>query len=485
MTEDEERRSVATPVGTDGPSDPHRSLASETTSGSVPPDMPMPVESIGSTGEPSGFDHGEDGRPIEAAMDEPDSLIGVEANSGRTLASESIDKSDSPSFPPPVDAQPARRFGLLPALLGLVTLLLLGAVGYLFYTMPDASQLSAMESALGDLRSRVAALETHPAAPGIDALKGQIASATQQLGSLKSDLGAMQQRVAALDAPKQGGTAAGDLDPTRAALGVKLAELDQGLGAMKSEIAKDKPDLSPITTSVSALQDHLAALQTKVDDIPPVDLGPVNARLDKLDGQLKPIVAEAQAAKNPDRVTAMRENGSAAETRAAPLAVTAQAVLRAIEAGRPFPADLKALQSLGAEATLLAPLQSVAEAGAPTTQDLRSDLAGVRDRLLAQSAPKPSGSYMDRLMAGAATLVQVRPLGSVVGDSPSAVLARMDDDLAEDNLASALAEWQKLPEASRSVAKGLADRIRLRQSAEEAARGIGADAIKAMASAQQ
>lgn len=483
MTEDEERRSV--PVATDAPSDQHRSGESETPSASVPPDMPIPAESIKSMIEPSGFDRREDGWPRDAAMAEPDLPIGVEAESRAAFGSGRDDAPGTPSDAPPLDVQPARRSALLPAFVGLVTLLLLGAVGYLFYTMPHAGRLSAMDNALGDLRSRVAAVEAHPGGPDLDALKQQIAAATQQLGSLRTDLGAMQERVAALGTPPQSGTATGDLGPAMAALGAKVAELDQGLGALKSEIAQARPDLSPITADIGALQNHLAALQAKVEAIPPVDLAPLAARLDAVDGQLKPIVAEAQAAKNPDRVTAVRENGSAAETRAAPLAVTAQAVLRAIEAGRPFPADLKALQSLGAAATSLAPLGAVAEAGAPTTQDLRADLAGVRDRLLAQSAPTPSGSYMDRLMAGAATLVHVRPLGSVVGDAPAAVLARMDDDLAKDDLAAALAEWQKLPEASRSVAKGLADRIRLRQSAEDAARGIGADAIKAMASAQQ
>ena len=111
-------------------------------------------------------------------------------------------------------------------------------------------------------------------------------------------------------------------------------------------------------------------------------------------------------------------------------------------------------------------------------------VAALRDQVSAQGAPTPTGSYLDRLMSGAATMVQVRPLGSVVGDSPPAVLARMDDDLARDDLAAALDEWQKLPESTRTSGKGLAERIRLRQAAQASARAIGASAIQAMASDQ-
>lgn len=484
MTEDEERRSVTPPAGAGATSEPNVSPEDQSTSGSVPPDMPVPDASIGSADRPTGFDQHDASRPAETTLAVPGPPIGTAAKPD-VVRPETEEMSSPPGVAAFPGSQPTRTSGVFPVLLGLLTLILLGAVSYLFYTMPDTGRLSATNDTLADLKSRVAALESHPTVPGLDALKQQIDASTRQLATLTSDLGAMKERVEALGSPAQGATGAGDVAPTMAALSGKVADLDQGLGAVKATLAQAKPDLSPITADIDGLQKHVAALETKVDSIPPVDLAPITARLDAVDGQLKPLVAEAQAAKSPDRVTAARENGSAAESRAAPLAVTAQAVLRAIESGRPFPADLNVLQSLGAEATSLSQLQAVAEAGAPTTQDLRADLAGLRDRLLAQSAPTPSGSYMDRLMAGAATLVRVRPLGSVVGDAPAAVLARMDDDLARDDLASALAEWQKLPDAARSIAKSLADRVRLRQSAEDAARLIGADAIKAMASAQQ
>lgn len=88
-------------------------------------------------------------------------------------------------------------------------------------------------------------------------------------------------------------------------------------------------------------------------------------------------------------------------------------------------------------------------------------------------------------MAGAATVVSVRPVGSVPGDAPSAIVARMDDELGRDELSSALADWQRLPDASRAVSKALAERIRLRQDAQGAARAIAEGAIKAMAAAAQ
>lgn len=378
--------------------------------------------------------------------------------------------------PPGRDARPAHARssgGLISALLGIAVLLLLAGGAYLFATRPDPDRLAALDKSVADLRAQVTALQARPAPADIAPIAARIDAADQQLAALKSSFGTVQARVDALP-PASAATSSAPPSPE---VERKMTAVQHGLEGLRTDADQMKQEAAEAGT-------RLTALQTKVDAMQPTDLGPLTERLASVETRLTPLIAENEAAKNTQRVTESRQNGSAAETRAAPLAVTAQAVLRAVDAGRPFGDDLKVLRGLGAESATLEPLTAVADAGAPTTGELRAELDRLRQNLASQKGPTPAGSYLDRLWAGATEVVQVRPLGSVVGDAPPAILARMDEALAKDDLAAALAEWGKLPEAARTLGKSLADRIRLRQSAQEAARAVGADAIKAMAVAQ-
>lgn len=419
-----------------------------------------------------------------------DALSEPRANLGEASAATFTAGNTGVSLPPPTDtlpsevndsppghdakAQRARTLvSLTSALLGIAVLLLLAGVAYLFATRPDPDRMAALDKSVADLRAQVNALQARPAPADIAPVTARIDANDQQLAALKSSVGTFQARLDALPPASAALTSA----PPSPEVEDKMTDVQHGLQGLRADADQMKQQAAEVGT-------RLTALQTKVDAIQPTDLGPLTERLASVEARLTPLVAENEAAKNTLRVTESRQNGSAAETRAAPLAVTAQAVLRAVDAGQPFGEDLKVLRGLGAESTTLEPLTSVADAGAPTTGELRAELDRLRQSLTSQKGAAPAGSYFDRLWAGATEVVQVRPLGSVVGDAPPAILARMDEALAKDDLAAALSEWGKLPETARTLGKSLADRIRLRQSAQEAARVVGANAIKAMAVAQ-
>ena len=363
----------------------------------------------------------------------------------------------------PVRQDSRSQWGTLAAL-GFVVL----AAGllYLFYQVsslpPDNS------AAVADLRNRLSALESRPTASAAG-LGDRITKIESEIGNTQGGLDALGKRVDGL-------AATASAQPNVAG---KVADLQTDLNDVKSELttlkstvaAIPRPDTSRIEARIGDMDQRLSGLQSAVSGIPHVDLGPLTGKVDALETRLKPIEAETEAARSPDQV---------AQRRAAPVAVTAQAITEAIDAGQAFPKEFHALQALGADPAKLAPLQAVADAGAPSLRDLQASLADARDRIVARGAAPASGSYMDRLMAGATGLVQVRPLGSVVGDTPAAIVARMNDDIGNDDLTAALAEWHKLPEASQSASKALADRVKLRLDAEQAAKNIAANAIEAM-----
>ncbi|MCW6509376.1 COG4223 family protein [Lichenifustis flavocetrariae] len=356
---------------------------------------------------------------------------------------------------------------LVPALATVAFLVLLAAVIYLLY------QVSNDRSQVADLQSRLAGLEARPSSDMTE-ISQRISTLESAQAQAHETLGSLSKRVDGFESTPFGTSA--QLDKVEAQTG----ELKSAVAGVQSALAAlPKPETDRIDAQIGKIDVHLgevdqrvSALQNTVSAIPRVDLGPLTSKVDALESRLKPVEAEVNSSKSPQRV---------AERQAAPMAVTAQAIVAAIETGQAFPQEFKALQVLGADPSKLAPLQTVAASGAPGLQDLQAELAGLRDRIVAKGASPPTGSYLDRIMSGASQLVQVRPLGSIAGDTPSAIVARMSDDIGHDDLSMALAELQKLPETSRTVANGLADRIRLRLEAENAAKAIAANAIGAMA----
>lgn len=410
------------------------------------------------------------GVPETAQPPEPDPVHGTDAPAPEYpgTAATSHDAGDPPVTAATSDASAARgttsRWGTLAAL-GFV--ILAAGLLYLFYQLsslpPDNS------AAVADLRSRLAAVESRPATGDagladrvakLDAASDRDTAAAAALGKRVDDLAAEVSRQA------KAATEVSDLQAALSGVKSDLAEVKASVAALP------RPDFGRLEGRVGDLDQRLATLQGAVSTIPHVDLGPVTGKIDAIEARLKPIEAETAQAQAPQQV---------AQRRAAPVAVTAGAISDAIQAGRPFPKALEALRTLGVEPGRIAPLASVAESGAPTLADLQTGLADQRERIVSQGAAPVSGSYMDRLMAGASNLVQVRPVGAVVGDSPSALVSQMDEAIGRDDLTAALADWDKLPEASRSVSKSIADRLKLRLEAERAATGIASDAVAAMA----
>lgn len=426
----------------------------------APPDLAVPTPE-GDVSRPEPEELFAPPEPAIAALDEEP------APATHTTEAPTQAETPRPRDPAPEPVRPETRspWGALAAL-GFVVL----AAGllYLFYQLsslpPDTS------AAVADLRTRLAAVEARPAT-GAAGLGDRLTKVEGAVNDVRAGVDALGKRVDTMtaEAASQPNTGA-----QVAELQTAVADLKTDIAGVKSNVASlPRPDVGRIETRIGDMDQRLAGLQTAVSGIPHIDLGPLTGKVDALESRLKPIEAEAEATRSPEQV---------AQRRAAPVAVTAQAISGAIDAGQAFPQEFHALQALGADPAKLAALQAVADNGAPSLRDLQAGLAEARDRIVTQGAAPASGSYMDRLVAGASNLVQVRPLGSVVGDTPAAVVARINEAIGNDDLAAALAEWHKLPESSQSAAKALAERIKLRLDAEQAARDIAANAIGAMAS---
>lgn len=391
------------------------------------PDAPLPTEEASVLREPS-------------TLHEPSMAAGAAELAAGERSAEAFGASTH------ADPSPApRRRPMLPALLGaigLILILLLVANLYTFYNPPVNDQIPALQAEVAGVHQQLAAVPKVDLAP----LEGRLAALSTNLAALKSDVA-------------QGGGAAAAAADAKAAMGplaARLADLDKRLGGV----------------------------QAAVDALPKVDLAPLETRTAALDKRLIPLEGYFAAPKSGAQATEARQNGSAAETRAAPLAVIAQGVLAAIAAGRPFGPEAKALAALGIEASARQPLDAVAASGAATDAALLSGFEAVRDGIVVAAAPVSTGTVLDRMMANAQNLVKVSRTGAGAGPDADAAASRIEADLKAGTLPAAAAAWDGLPEASRARSADWATRLKARIAAEATAREIETAAVAALAAAQ-
>ena len=247
-----------------------------------------------------------------------------------------------------------------------------------------------------------------------------------------------------------------------------------------------------------ALGDQLSALARRVDD--------VAATSQTALAQAKAATSAAEGAKNAAQAAAQRgdldaldqriaalENAikslgseltqrtSRADDRATRVTVAAEALRATVERGAPYQAELAAVKSLGVEDTALAPLAPFAAEGIPSAAALAREFATLMPSLSqASETPSQDSSFLGRLEAYAQNFVRITPVDAPPGDDASAVVARINNDVARGDFAAALAGIASLPERARSAAQSWVKKVEAREAALAASRRIAVDALAAL-----
>jgi hypothetical protein len=143
------------------------------------------------------------------------------------------------------------------------------------------------------------------------------------------------------------------------------------------------------------------------------------------------------------------EAGQRRTAAAAGAALAAAALTEASQTSRPFPGELAlAERSLPASAELRA-LRPLAETGAPSRAALADDFAAAAARASAAARePADRTGFAARVMHALSSVVTIRRVGSTVGDSPDAVLARAERQVSEGDIDAALITLRRLPPKS-------------------------------------
>jgi hypothetical protein len=352
---------------------------------------------------------------------------------------------------------------------------------------------------------------THLAAGLLGGLIGVIALAFAwkllPLGGGKSEIAALEAKVNKLEATP---APSGD---TKA-----MAALDQRVKALEDRKVAPPPDLSDLTNRVTSLEQSLdslaktanesgsvadaAAIDTKVNDMEQrlqanvasvldAQKTEIGTKIQTLQGELAALkaklgaLAEAKLSDQPDvssEITALDQrvakledampgltsavDRSAATAKSGALAIAFANLNDAASAGRPYAAELAAVQPLLPDAASLDDLATHASKGIPTLSELTQGFTDIAEA--AAPPPQAGGSFVDSVIASAKSAITIRRIDAdATGNEPDAVMARAENDLKQGELDDAVAEIDGLPPAVRDAFAGWLEKAHARLAADE------------------
>ncbi len=270
------------------------------------------------------------------------------------------------------------------------------------------------------------------------------------------------------------------------AMSVETANLSAEVDGLKQSVANLAA--APETTD-AALDKRVSALETAAKTpaaaapADPAAVDALNQKISDLTAQVEQLQAslsqssEQQASSGADIAKRLDEAekklNEPRQDVAVAKAIAAAALKAAIDRGGPFMAELDTFAGVSPDDPAVADLRNFAETGVPSRAELMRQVPDVATAIV-QSVDQqdPNQSWSDRLMASAKSLVTVRPVGNIEGESVEAIAARMEDKVKNGDLPGASNEWNTLPanakQASAAFKQSLEARIRIEELVSDA-----------------
>lgn len=299
-------------------------------------------------------------------------------------------------------------------------------------------------------------------AADVEALKQSVASLEQTAGSAAGDVSsALEGRVSALESSVS--NAGSGSEDRLAALESKVESLaSQGGGSTEASATNDAA-LKDLSDRIAALEKSLSDQQSSLQGVE----GSVSSLGQKIasdeqsqDQTIKAIDDRLAAIEK--TLEAPRQDIKVAQ------ALAAASLKAAIDRGGPFMAELEAFASVDGDSPAIAQLRTLAASGVPSRATLLSRFPSVASAMIAAGdSGSESDGLFDHLLSSATSLVQVRPVGEVAGDSVEAIVARMETRLKNGDLQGALNEWNTLPQAAKDASQSYVNDLQARIEAEK------------------
>ena len=243
----------------------------------------------------------------------------------------------------------------------------------------------------------------------------------------------------------------------RAALADRISALD----ARTEGLARtDDEAIVSLITRVDALEREIQALDTGGETARAEQIATVRDRLAGLEesiGTLRASLEEVRA----------QTQANVAAARASALAVALNNLQRRVDSGAPYTAELQAVRDLSAEPLEADVLTAAAEDGVPTLGELRQSFPEYANNALEAVGATGDDSLSGQIVESARSVVNVRPVGEIEGDSPSAIIARMENRLTAGDLPGVVGQSDQLSGEAAVQLVPWIERVKTRINASE------------------
>ncbi|MDH3195213.1 MAG: hypothetical protein OEL78_02745 [Hyphomicrobiales bacterium] len=337
---------------------------------------------------------------------------------------------------------------------------------------------------IADLQTQIAAL---PAASGTEA--DGLAALGEKITQIEASLAEQGARLTKAEQPQ----ALSDLEARLAALESAVqsgaAGPDAGLAAIEQKLAGVEETIAGVQgLAGEAAGNALAAVKPEIDRLGASTIE-LTRRVKTLEGGLSGLVDPqivAALGMRVEQLAGVIDNNASPQTiEALKSALAAQSLAAAVAAGRPFAAELDILQSGtdgGADLTAIAPYaaEGLSDAAALATE-FEALIPSLSPPEPEQPAAPESAGLVDRLLASARNVVEVRQAGPAAGGELMGQTGAILQALNGNNLKAALTAWQGLPVEARQASAGWAAKLEARLAADALAGSLRAEALSRLA----
>jgi hypothetical protein len=270
-------------------------------------------------------------------------------------------------------------------------------------------------------------------------LPGGASSSSSSDSDVSAEIASLRQEIASL--------ASRPVEPS--------ADITSRLAALESSASTGGSGSADTDQKIAALEAELASLKSAN--------AAAAATSTQLAGRLQQ--AEAQIAdKGPEQQAAR--------------AVAAAALKSAVDRGGSFEAELQTYQTVAGDDPAIANLQPFAAKGVLSRIELQRQVSGVADSMVeAVAQPDPDQGLAARLYSSALSVVKVRKVGDVTGNTPEDIVARFEDRLRSGDFAAAAREWDTLPDAAKTASQSFKQELDARIEVENLVGGALTRAI--------
>lgn len=300
------------------------------------------------------------------------------------------------------------------------------------------ARLTGIEAALPQLQDT--ALKTQLS---LDATITQLDTGFAQA---RTDLDALAARLASAESAI----------PTAAT--VDLAPLTAQLETLESRVTAiaagaSSADAAALAESLTGIEASLAELTTRLGATE-ASLGQLDAIRDELDAAKAAIAAQTQTLGGANVGPAIR------------LPLVVSGLETAFAAGRPYGAELTSLTTLLPDLVVPQALLDAAETGLARPDQLLTQFRAAVPAILAGRTAESTGDWGKDAIEWAKGVLALRPTGELAGNTPEAIVSRLEAAMERQDFVGAAGLLGQLPEAMQSAAGAVGEGIRAHAQAD-------------------